>query len=182
VSGKLVVDALAERVPACRSPGRPQCDDGARFLAAARARGDRVLTIGAATSTAPRRCCWSCSRERRAERPLVALHDARHRRAGGCVRATETLDELQERCASRASSDCRRRVGLGSNLLVADDGFDGLVLKLAAELARARCARRCSRRAAGAPNAVALHRARAAGLGGFEFACAIPGLPRRACA
>jgi UDP-N-acetylmuramate dehydrogenase len=27
----------------------------------------------------------------------------------------------------------------------------------------------------GAPNAVALHRARAAGLGGFEFACAIPG-------
>src|SRR5581483_10404131 len=27
----------------------------------------------------------------------------------------------------------------------------------------------------GAPNAVALHRARAAELGGFEFACAIPG-------
>jgi UDP-N-acetylmuramate dehydrogenase len=27
----------------------------------------------------------------------------------------------------------------------------------------------------GAPNAVSLHRARAAGLGGFEFACAIPG-------
>jgi UDP-N-acetylmuramate dehydrogenase len=27
----------------------------------------------------------------------------------------------------------------------------------------------------GAPNAVALHRARGAGLGGFEFACAIPG-------
>jgi UDP-N-acetylmuramate dehydrogenase len=27
----------------------------------------------------------------------------------------------------------------------------------------------------GAPNAVCLHRARAAGLGGFEFACAIPG-------
>ena len=27
----------------------------------------------------------------------------------------------------------------------------------------------------GAANAVALHRARAAGLGGFEFACAIPG-------
>ena len=27
----------------------------------------------------------------------------------------------------------------------------------------------------GAPNAVSLHRARAAGLGGMEFACAIPG-------
>src|SRR6266511_1196457 len=39
-------------------------------------------------------------------------------------------------------------IGLGSNLLVAGGG---------------------------APNAVSLHRARAGGLGGFEFACAIPG-------
>jgi UDP-N-acetylenolpyruvoylglucosamine reductase len=66
-------------------------------------------------------------------------------------------------------------VGLGSNLLVADTGFDGLVLKLAGELARAEARDDLLSAGGGAPNAVALHRARAAGLGGFEFACAIPG-------
>jgi UDP-N-acetylenolpyruvoylglucosamine reductase len=66
-------------------------------------------------------------------------------------------------------------VGLGSNLLVADDGFEGLVLKLAGELARADVHGDLLVAGGGAPNAVALHRARAAGLGGFEFACAIPG-------
>jgi UDP-N-acetylmuramate dehydrogenase len=66
-------------------------------------------------------------------------------------------------------------VGLGSNLLVADDGFAGLVLKLAGELARAEVRGDLLVAGGGAPNAVALHRARAAGLGGFEFACAIPG-------
>ena len=66
-------------------------------------------------------------------------------------------------------------VGLGSNLLVADDGFEGLVLKLAGELARAEVRGDLLVAGGGAANAVALHRARAAGLGGFEFACAIPG-------
>jgi UDP-N-acetylenolpyruvoylglucosamine reductase len=66
-------------------------------------------------------------------------------------------------------------VGLGSNLLVADAGFDGLVLKLAGELARAEARDDLLVAGGGAANAVALHRARAAGLGGFEFACAIPG-------
>jgi UDP-N-acetylmuramate dehydrogenase len=66
-------------------------------------------------------------------------------------------------------------VGLGSNLLVADDGVDGLVLKLAGELASVEVDGDVLRVGGGAANAVALHRARAAGLGGFEFACAIPG-------
>jgi UDP-N-acetylmuramate dehydrogenase len=66
-------------------------------------------------------------------------------------------------------------VGLGSNLLVADDGVDGLVLKLSGELAAAETQGELLVCGGGAPNAVALHRARAAGLGGFEFACAIPG-------
>ncbi len=66
-------------------------------------------------------------------------------------------------------------VGLGSNLLVADDGVDGLVLKLTGELAAVEVDGTLLRAGGGAANAVALHRARAAGLGGFEFACAIPG-------
>jgi UDP-N-acetylmuramate dehydrogenase len=66
-------------------------------------------------------------------------------------------------------------VGLGSNLLAADAGVDSLVLKLGGELAVVEAAEGVLRVGGGAANAVALHRARAAGLGGFEFACAIPG-------
>jgi UDP-N-acetylmuramate dehydrogenase len=66
-------------------------------------------------------------------------------------------------------------IGLGSNLLVADDGVDALVLKLAGELASAASDDDVVRAGGGAANAVVLHHARNAGLGGFEFACAIPG-------
>ncbi len=66
-------------------------------------------------------------------------------------------------------------VGLGSNLLVADEGVDALVLKLAGDLAAVELAGDLVRAGGGAANAVVLHRARTAGLGGFEFACAIPG-------
>ena len=66
-------------------------------------------------------------------------------------------------------------IGLGSNLLVADDGVDALVLKLAGDLATVEIDGDVLRAGGGAANAVCLHRARAAGLGGFEFACAIPG-------
>jgi UDP-N-acetylmuramate dehydrogenase len=67
-------------------------------------------------------------------------------------------------------------IGLGSNLLVADTGVDALVLKLEGALAAVAAeGGQLLVAGGGAPNAVALHRARAAGLGGFEFACAIPG-------
>src|SRR5438445_5151863 len=66
-------------------------------------------------------------------------------------------------------------VGLGSNLLAADDGVEALVLKLGGKLAAVEADGDVLRVGGGTANAVALHRARAAGLGGFEFACAIPG-------
>jgi UDP-N-acetylenolpyruvoylglucosamine reductase len=66
-------------------------------------------------------------------------------------------------------------VGLGSNLLVADEGFAGLALKLAGPLAAAEIEDGTLAAGGGAPLAVCLHRTRVAGLGGLEFACAIPG-------
>jgi UDP-N-acetylenolpyruvoylglucosamine reductase len=66
-------------------------------------------------------------------------------------------------------------IGLGSNLLAADEGVDALVLKLGGELAAAEVEDSMLVAGGGAANAVCLHRARAAELGGFEFACAIPG-------
>jgi UDP-N-acetylenolpyruvoylglucosamine reductase len=88
----------------------------------------------------------------------------------------ETLAELREALGhAREQALPVAIVGLGSNLLVADAGFDGLVLKLAGALARVEVRGDLLVAGGGAPNAVALHQARAAGLGGFEFACAIPG-------
>jgi UDP-N-acetylmuramate dehydrogenase len=66
-------------------------------------------------------------------------------------------------------------VGLGSNMLAADEGVDALVLRLEGDLATVELDGHVLRAGGGATNAVCLHRARAAGLGGLEFACAIPG-------
>ena len=66
-------------------------------------------------------------------------------------------------------------VGLGSNLLAADEGVDALVLRLGGELAAVSSDGETLRAGGGATNAVCLHHARALGLGGLEFACAIPG-------
>jgi UDP-N-acetylenolpyruvoylglucosamine reductase len=88
----------------------------------------------------------------------------------------ESLEELQEALRLARERELRvATIGLGSNLLVADPGFDGLVVKLAGVLAQAEVEGERLIAGGGAPNAVCLHRARAAGLGGFEFACAIPG-------
>ena len=98
---------------------------------------------------------------------------------GGPARAfarPETLDELEEALAWAGERELPvATIGLGSNLLVADEGFDGLVLKLGGELAEATVQEERLLAGGGATNAVCLHRVRAAGLGGFEFACAIPG-------
>lgn len=88
----------------------------------------------------------------------------------------ETVDDLQEllRWAEERGVPVEV-VGLGSNVLVHDDGVEALVLKLSGELAAAHVEGETLVMGGGAPNAVGLHRARAAGLGGFEFASAIPG-------
>ena len=87
-----------------------------------------------------------------------------------------SLGELEHALAWAAERELPvATVGLGSNLLGADEGVAALVLRLAGELASVRVEGETLVSGGGATNAVCLHRARAAGLGGFEFACAIPG-------
>ena len=98
---------------------------------------------------------------------------------GGPARAfarPASITELQELLGwAQTESLGVAVVGLGSNLLAADEGVDALVLKLEGELTAAASSDGILRAGGGATNAVCLHRARAAGLGGFEFASAIPG-------
>jgi UDP-N-acetylmuramate dehydrogenase len=98
---------------------------------------------------------------------------------GGPARAfarPESQAELEELLRWAAAQEVRvATVGLGSNLLVADAGVDALVLKLGGDLPAVDSTGETVRAGGGAANAVVLHHVRNAGLGGFEFACAIPG-------
>ena len=98
---------------------------------------------------------------------------------GGPARAfarPRTLTELEEALGWAAERDLPvRPIGLGSNLVAADEGVGALVVRLDGELAAVEVRDGLLVAGGGAPNAVCLHRARDAGLGGFEFACAIPG-------
>ena len=86
------------------------------------------------------------------------------------------LGELEEALRLAASEGLAVVVvGLGSNVLAADVGVDALVIRLEGELAGAEVGGELLVAGGGATNAVCLHRARAAGLGGLEYACAIPG-------
>ena len=100
-------------------------------------------------------------------------------RTGGPARAfakPTALAELEQALTWAEKRHLRVvTVGLGSNLLASDDGVEALVLRLAGELAVVRVDGETAHRRGRATNAVSLHQARAAGLGGFEFACAIPG-------
>jgi UDP-N-acetylmuramate dehydrogenase len=88
----------------------------------------------------------------------------------------ETLEELVDLLAwAEGDGLPAAPIGLGSNLLVADEGFAGLALKLDGVLAVAKVGDGRLLAGGGAPLAVCLHRVREAELGGLEFVCAIPG-------
>src|SRR3954468_11029600 len=88
----------------------------------------------------------------------------------------ETIEALHELLGwAKAERVAVETIGLGANLLVHDAGVEAVVLKLGGELATAHVEGELLVAGGGATNAVCLHRARAAGLGGFEFASAIPG-------
>jgi len=88
----------------------------------------------------------------------------------------ETLEQLEQLLAWRRGEGLDMTViGLGSNLLAADDGFDGLVARLAGELAAIERRDDAIHCGGGASLAAVVKRATGWGLSGVEFGCAIPG-------
>ena len=147
-------------------------------LGAPRRRGRHARRRGAVADRAcDRRRGWPNDVEIERGVPLAQLTTIG---TGGPARAfarPRTSRELAEALRLRAAtkdSTCVV-VGLGSNFLAADDGVDALVLRLEGELATVEIRDDGLDAGGGATNAVCLHRAREAGLGGLEFACAIPG-------
>jgi UDP-N-acetylmuramate dehydrogenase len=88
----------------------------------------------------------------------------------------ETLEQLEELLAWRRGEGLDMTViGLGSNLLAADDGFDGLVIRLTGDLAAIERNGDVIHCGGGASLAAVVKRATGWGLSGVEFGCAIPG-------
>ena len=86
------------------------------------------------------------------------------------------VEQLRELLHWRGESGVEMAViGLGSNLLAADEGFDGLVVRLAGELAAIERDREQIHCGGGASLAAVVKRATGWGLSGIEFGCAIPG-------
>jgi len=87
-----------------------------------------------------------------------------------------TIDELAELLAWVDEQGLETAmVGLGSNMLAADEGFDGVVVKLVRDLARVERDPEGLRCGGGAGLAVVVKRAEQFALAGVEFCCAIPG-------
>jgi UDP-N-acetylenolpyruvoylglucosamine reductase len=108
--------------------------------------------------------------------PLERLTTVRTGGAADFFARTGTVDELQELLAwSSAEGHDVEVVGSGSNLLVADEGVAGLVVRLDGELARIEPLEGGMRCGGGARMPSVAARAAASGLAGIEFAVNIPG-------
>ena len=130
-----------------------------------------------ATSNAPGRSSSRRSREDRGGRRAGAADDDRHRRAGSSVRPAG--DARGARAGARLGGGARsRRRDRRARLEPARRGRGRRCARAPACAASSPAARiegELLVAGGGATNAVCLHQARDAGLGGFEFACAIPG-------
>ncbi len=180
VSGRLVLDRAAELRPGMplawapalrgRRDRRPRCDAPRRRGLDPRLRGHLP---GDPTDSR------AAGREGVKVKENVGLYKHTTLGTGGPARwfaTPETVHELVDLLGfARDREALVAVIGLGSNLLVADDGFPGLVLRLSGSLTYVKVGETRLVAGGGASLAVCLHRARDAGLGGLEFASAIPG-------
>ncbi len=114
-----------------------------------------------------------------AVRSRVALRDFTTFRIGGPADVLVEPSSFEE--VAQAVRICNaqgvswRVLGLGSDLLVADEGVGGVVIRLAENLSQVTVEGSCVRAEAGASNAEVAQAALGASLAGYEFASGIPG-------
>ena len=175
VSGLTIARAAADAAGGRRVLWTPSIEEAAARLAAETGEGDVVLTLGAGDVDALAKGSRS-PRRRGARLPAGAPDHGAHRRAGRLLRPPRQPERLAELLAWADSEGLEVGViGSGSNLLVADAGFRGLVMKLDGALASIE--RDGTRLLCGGGARLPQASARAAreGLSGLEFGVNIPG-------
>ena len=112
-------------------------------------------------------------------RPLEPLAPHTTFKIGGPADAfvsPRSVEEVsQVVCACEQAGIPWRVIGCGSDLLVSDEGVEGVVIEVRDNLSAIRVDGSCIVAGAGATNAAVAEAACAAGLSGYEFACGIPG-------
>ena len=112
-------------------------------------------------------------------RPLEPLAPHTTFKIGGPADAfvsPRSVEEVsQVVCACEQVGIPWRVIGCGSDLLVSDEGVEGVVIEVRDNLSAIRVDGSCIVAGAGATNAAVAEAACAAGLSGYEFACGIPG-------
>lgn len=183
VSGLDVARAVADRAAGKRVVWAPRLRDATECLRALVAKGDTVVVMGAGNvdrvARALARGAPLVERPPAAverDKPLARLTTVR---TGGNARffaRAATLATLHELLAWAACEGLAvEAIGSGSNLLVADEGVDGLVIKLEGELAAVAIDGEEVLCGGGARLPQIAARTARAGLSGLEFAVNIPG-------
>ena len=112
-------------------------------------------------------------------RPLESLAPHTTFKIGGPADAFVSPRSVEEVsrvvCACEQASVPWRVIGCGSDLLVSDEGVEGVVIEVRDNLSAIRVDGTRIVAGAGATNAAVAEAACAAGLSGYEFACGIPG-------
>ena len=177
VTGKLVLDNVPRGRPArLGARARRAAEARARLGASGRCRRD-VRRGGAVADRASRRGGARGPVNLEQGTPLARLTTIG---TGGPARASRP-PSVARRARDHARVRGRRGasrvvIGLGSNVLAADDGVDALVLRLEGELAAVEVAGRSARRRRRSDErGLPPSRSRSRASAGFEFACAIPG-------
>ena len=190
VTGRIVYDAVVAATPALDVVYAETLDDVVAHLASVLTSGDLCLTLGAGDLTSVPDIViarlWNRWAARLSARlanghvePAGSVGSRTTYRAGGSARAVVTVQSVAElRATAEALHDrdvAVLLVGRGSNMLVADAGFDGVAIVLDGEFDKVSIIG--DRVTAG--GAVLLptlaRKAAAASLSGFEWAVGVPG-------
>ena len=195
VTGKIVHDAVVEACPDLSVSWQPTLDDVVHHLAATLGPGDLCLTLGAGDLTTTPDLIASLLAERSVDLSwLRALAPSLERttiaydsplgarttyRVGGAARAVAEVGTLSDLVtladAAATSSTPMVAVGNGSNLLVADRGFQGVAIVLTDDFASVSLHDTVVTLGAAASLPRAARKLVAAGLTGFEWAVGVPG-------
>ncbi len=188
VTERLIADPLVEIAPsvyAGRGVDDPATGDVATILSETM-NGDVLITMGAGNVTALAPRLLDGLEDGLVDAPSGVERDVDLARAttigtGGTARFFARVDSQQQLVEllawARESALPVVAIGLGTSMIVADEGFSGLAIRLVGDLARidVDAARARVVIGGGAMLAAALDPCREAGIGGIEFAAAIPG-------
>lgn len=196
VTGRIVLDAVQEACPELSVSWQPTLDDVAQHLAATVGPGDLCLTLGAGDlTTVPDRVLSLLAEESavsvswladlsgslasstvRFNEPIGALTTYR---VGGAAQAVVEVGSLSDlmRIVSGAIETATPilPIGKGSNMLIADRGFDGIALLLDGEFEDVQIDGTSVRLGAAASLPIAARQLTREGLTGFEWAVGVPG-------